>query len=111
MADSARSHDEQAEPVIRVFDVIDGKTLSNGRIFCRLDAGIPDGFRLDIYGNLWTSAGDGVHCFAPDGTLIGKILVPQTVANLCFGGPRRNRLFITATKSLYAVYTATIGAL
>ncbi len=110
VADSARSHDEQAEPVIRVFNVIDGKTLSNGRIFCRLDAGIPDGFRLDIYGNLWTSAGDGVHCFAPDGTLIGKILVPQTVANLCFGGPRRNRLFITATKSLYAVLTASIGA-
>lgn len=110
VADSARSHDEQAEPVIRVFDVIDGTRLADGRIFCRLDAGIPDGFRLDVYGNLWTSAGDGVHCFAPDGTLIGKVLVPQTVANLCFGGPRRNRLFITATKSLYSVYTATIGA-
>lgn len=110
IADSARSHDPDAEPVIRVFDVMDGQRLANGRIFCRLDNGIPDGFRLDVDGNLWTSAGDGVHCFAPDGTLIGKILVPQTVANLCFGGPRRNRLFITATRSLYAVYTATIGA-
>ena len=52
---------------------------------------------------------DGVHCFSPEGTLLGKILVPQTVSNLTFGGPRRNRLFITATKSLYAVYTATMG--
>ncbi len=109
IADSARSHDPDAEPVIRVYDVVEGNRLANGRIFCRLDNGIPDGFRFDIEGNLWTSAGDGVHCFAPDGSLIGKILVPQTVANLCFGGPRRNRLFITATRSLYAVYTASIG--
>lgn len=109
VADSARSHDPSAEPVIRVFDVVDGKWLENGRVFCRLDSGIPDGFRVDADGNVWTSAGDGVHCFAPDGTLIGKILVPQTVANLCFGGPKRNRLFITATRSLYSVYTTATG--
>ena len=110
VADSAVSHDPSAEPIIRVFDVVEGKRLTNGRIFCRLDAGLPDGFRLDTQGNLWTSAGDGVHCFAPDGTLLGKILVPQTVANLTFGGPRKNRLFITATKSLYAVYVDVSGA-
>lgn len=110
VADSARSHDPAAEPVIRVFDVIDGRRLANGRIFCRLDNGLPDGFRLDENGNLWTSAGDGVHCFAPDGTLLGKILVPQTVANLTFGGDRRNRLFITATRSLYAIYVDARGA-
>lgn len=110
VADSAVSHDPSAEPIIRVFDVVEGKRLRNGRVFCRLDAGLPDGFRLDTEGNLWTSAGDGVHCFAPDGTLLGKILVSQTVANLTFGGPRKNRLFITATKSLYAVYVDVSGA-
>jgi len=75
-----------------------------------IDAGIPDGIRADMAGNLWSSAADGVHCFAPDGHRLGKILVPETVANLTFGGPRRNRLFITATSSLYAVYLTTTGA-
>lgn len=109
IADSAISHDPSAEPIIRVFDVVDGKRLANGRVFCRLDAGLPDGFRIDTNSNLWTSAGDGVHCFAPDGTLLGKILVPQTVANLTFGGPKKNRLFITATRSLYAIYVDATG--
>lgn len=110
VADSASSHDISAPRHIRVFDIIEGTRLSSGREFCSLDNGLPDGFRVDIAGNIWTSAGDGVHCFAPDGTLLGKILVPQTVANLTFGGPRRNRLFITATRSLYSVYLATTGA-
>ncbi|CDZ58502.1 SMP-30/gluconolactonase/LRE family protein [Neorhizobium galegae] len=110
VADSASSHDIKAPRHIRVFDVVDGRRLSNDRIFCSLDNGLPDGFRVDVKGNVWTSAGDGVHCFSPDGVLLGKILVPQTVANLTFGGPRRNRLFITATKSLYSVFVATNGA-
>ncbi len=110
VADSASSHDERWPSHIRVFDVADGRRLANGRVFATIDKGLPDGFRVDLAGNVWTSAGDGVHCFAPDGTLLGKILVPQTVANLTFGGPRRNRLFITATTSLYAVYLATTGA-
>jgi gluconolactonase len=110
VADSASSHDANWPRHIRVFDVVDGKSLANGRVFCNVDAGLPDGFRVDIDGNIWTSAADGVHCFAPDGRLLGKILVPQTVSNVTFGGPRRNRLFITATKSLYAVYLATTGA-
>jgi gluconolactonase len=109
VADSASSHDPKAPRHIRAFDVVDGGRLANDRVFCSLDNGLPDGFRVDIDGNVWTSAGDGVHCFAPDGALLGKILVPQTVANVTFGGPRRNRLFITATKSLYAVSTAAIG--
>lgn len=95
---------------IRVFDVVDGRTLANGRVFCTVDPGLPDGFRFDIDGNLWTSAGDGVHCFAPDGTLIGKILTPERVANLTFGGPKGNRLYIAATSSIYAVYVTTNGA-
>ena len=110
IADSAWSHDPDWPRHIRAFDVRDDGTLSGGRELCVVDQGLPDGFRVDIDGNIWTSAGDGVHCFAPDGTLLGKILVPQGVSNVTFGGPRRNRLFITATKSLYAVYTATTGA-
>ena len=69
-----------------------------------------DGFRFDDAGRLWTSAGDGVHCYAPDGTLIGKVLVPETVANVVFGGSKRNRLFICATTSLYAVLLPVNGA-
>lgn len=110
IADSSASHDRNRPRHIRVFDVVDGRTLENGREFCQIDSGVPDGFRIDDKGNLWTSAGDGVHCFSPEGKLIGKILVPQTVANVTFGGVRRNRLFITATKSLYAVYLAVNGA-
>ncbi|RYE51432.1 MAG: SMP-30/gluconolactonase/LRE family protein, partial [Rhizobiaceae bacterium] len=110
IADSASSHDPDWPRHIRVFDVRENGTLEGGEEFCSIDKGLPDGFRVDVDGNIWTSAADGVHCFAPDGMLIGKILVPQCVANVTFGGPRRNRLFITATKSLYAVYTATTGA-
>ncbi|MGQ0566461.1 MAG: SMP-30/gluconolactonase/LRE family protein [Gemmobacter sp.] len=109
VADSAASHDPSLPRHIRVFDV-DGDRLENGRVFATIDQGIPDGIRVDADGNLWSSAGDGVHCFAPDGTRLGKVLVPEPVANLCFGGARRNRLFITATTSLYAVYLAVTGA-
>ncbi|WP_313602562.1 SMP-30/gluconolactonase/LRE family protein [Rhizobium sp.] len=109
VADSSSSHDPDRPRHIRAFDVVDGRKLANSREYCTIDTGLPDGFRVDVYGNIWTSAGDGVHCFGPDGKLLGKILIPQTVANVTFGGPRRNRLFITATRSLYAVYTATIG--
>ncbi|MDX0536616.1 SMP-30/gluconolactonase/LRE family protein [Sinorhizobium medicae] len=109
VADSGASHDDRLPRHIRAFDFIGG-TLSNSRVFATIDNGIPDGIRIDTAGNLWSSAGDGVHCFAPDGKLLGKILVPQTVANLTFGGPRRNRLFITATTSLYSIYVTVTGA-
>lgn len=109
VADSAYSHDENAPRHIRVFDVLDHTRIRGGAIFCTIDQGVPDGFRFDMQGNLWTSAGDGVHCFAPDGTLLGKIKIPQTVANLTFGGPRYNRIFITATQSLYALYVTATG--
>jgi len=109
VADSAASHDAGLPRHIRAFDVADGR-LRNGRVFAHIDKGIPDGIRTDSAGNLWSSAADGIHCFAPDGTLLGKILVPETVANLTFGGPRRNRLFITATTSLYAIYVTASGA-
>lgn len=110
VADSGASHADGAPRHIRVFDVVDGKTLSNGRVFTHIDNGIPDGMRVDLNGNLWSSAADGVHCFSSDGTLLGKIKVPQTVSNLTFGGTKRNRLFITATQSLYSIYVTTTGA-
>jgi len=109
VADSAASHDPNAPHHIRAFDVVDGKRLTNSRVFCDIKGGsIPDGFRVDVNGNVWTSA-DGVECYAPDGTLLGRIRVPEVVANVTFGGKRRNRLFITATTSLYAVYVNTTG--
>ncbi len=109
VADSAASHDPNAPHHIRAFDVVDGKKLANGRVFCDIKTGIPDGFRIDVNGNLWTSCHAGVECYAPDGTLLGRINVPEIVANVTFGGKRRNRLFITATTSLYAVYVNTTG--
>jgi gluconolactonase len=108
VTDSGASHDDTAARHIRIFDIGDNGALTGGRVFCNIDNGIPDGMRVDVSGNVWSSAADGVHCFAPD--FIGKIKVPQTVANLTFGGPRRNRLFITATQSLYAIYLMTTGA-
>jgi gluconolactonase len=78
-------------------------------VFLEIDNGVPDGFRLDSDGRLWTSAGDGVQRFDADGTLLGKILIPQTVANLTFGGPRRSRLFIAATRSVYAIHVNAQG--
>ncbi len=95
---------------IRAFDVSENGRLSKGRVFFDVSPGVPDGLRLDVEGNVWTSCKDGVICIDPMGHALGKIRLPQMVSNLTFGGPRRNRLFITATKSLYAVYVATTGA-
>ncbi len=103
--------DSDADRHIRVFDVAADGTCSGGAVFAVIDNGFPDGFRFDAAGNLWTSADDGIHCFAPDGVLLGKIAVPETVANLTFGGPARDRLFITATTTLYTVPIAQAGAL
>ncbi|MEZ2350268.1 SMP-30/gluconolactonase/LRE family protein [Caballeronia sp. RCC_10] len=110
IADSAASHDDDAPRHIRVFDVEKDGALRNGRVFIAMRSGVPDGLRSDEQGNVWTSAEDGVHCYAPDGALLGKILIPEVVANLTFGGLRRNRLFITATSSVYAVHVGVRGA-
>lgn len=95
---------------IRVFDVQKDGTLANGKVFCEIDKGGPDGIRCDSKGRIWSSAGDGVQIFAPDGSLIGKILTPETPANLCFGGPKGKTLFITARTSLYSIEVAVTGA-
>lgn len=110
VADSGGSHDPAGNPHhVRVFNVDREGGLTGGAVFVEISPGIPDGIRVDIQGNLWVTAGDGVHCYSPDGGLLGKILVPEPVANLTFGGSKRNRLFITATTSVYAVYVATKG--
>jgi gluconolactonase len=112
VVDTGFSHGEDLPRHMRVFDVgSDGRTLSGGRIFATCDVGLFDGMRLDVFGNVWTSAGDGVHCYAPDGTLLGKIRVPEVVANVAFGGAKRNRLYICGTTSLYAAFVKTRGAL
>ena len=101
---------------IRVYDVEDAKRLKNGRMFVNMAPGTSDGIRCDVDGNVWSAAGwggpefNGVHVFAPDGALIGKIHLPEVCANLCFGGAKKNRLFMTASQSLYAVYVGTEGA-
>jgi gluconolactonase len=109
VVDTGGSHKKNGNHHIREFDVIDGK-LASDRVFAEVSPGLADGLRLDTDGNVWTSAGDGVHCYSPRGELLGKILIPEVVSNLTFGGPKRNRLFITATTSLYAVYVARNGA-
>ena len=95
---------------MHVFDVASDGSLSNRAVFATCMTGVFDGFRCDRDGRIWSSAGDGVHCLDPDGTLIGKVRVPETVANVCFGGPKRNRLYICATTSLYAILLPVNGA-
>jgi gluconolactonase len=110
VADTGASHDPDGPRHIRVFDVAADGKLSGGAVFATCTAGFFDGFRFDVEGRLWTSAGDGVHCYDPDGTLIGKIRVPGPVANVVFGGPKRNRLFICATTAIYSVLLPVKGA-
>ncbi|HST94576.1 MAG TPA: SMP-30/gluconolactonase/LRE family protein [Microvirga sp.] len=110
VADTGATHVLDGPRHIRVFDVSQDGRLSGGRVFATCTSGLFDGFRLDEAGRIWTSAGDGVHCYEPDGTLIGKILVPEAVANVVFGGVKRNRLFICATTSVYAILLPVNGA-
>lgn len=115
VVDSGITHGGRSN--MRVFDV-NGDALANDKVFAEGFApGFTDGVRVDVDGNVWCSMGwadpkeDGVRCYEPGGTLIGKIHLPETCANLCFGGKRRNRLFMTASTSVYAVYVETQGAL
>ncbi len=111
VAEAGRQFAERPVQHIRVFDVLDeGTRLANGRVFYKVSPGFADGFRCDEHGNVWSSAGDGTHCIAPDGTLLGRIAVPSTVSNLTFGGRHRARLFLCASDTLYAIYTNVRGA-
>ena len=109
ISDSGQSHDPNGPHHIKAFDVVEGCKLKNGKIFVDVSPGVPDGIRVDIHGNIWSSCKNGVICFDPMGNQLGKIKIPQIVSNLTFGGDKRNLLFITATHSLYAVYVASSG--
>jgi gluconolactonase len=119
VCDTGITHYPNAKNVIWQYDV-DGGKLSNPKqlVDMMLDgkSGFADGIRVDTQGNIWAGAGwvgegyDGVHIFAPDGVRIGQIRLPEICANVCFGGKKRNRLFMTASQSLYAVYVETQGA-
>jgi gluconolactonase len=90
---------------IRVFPVLAGGKLGEGRVFATIDKGGPDGIRCDTRGNVWSSSGDGAQVFSPSGALLVRILLPESAANLAFGGPKGQTLYLTARKSLYAVET------
>jgi len=119
VADTGTSHYPSAKNIIWGYDV-DGKKLKNARKFADMDlngkSGFADGIRCDEDGNVWSSAGwvgdgyDGVHIFAPSGERIGQIRLPEICANVCFGGSKRNRLFMCGSQSLYAVYVEIRGA-
>jgi gluconolactonase len=122
ICDTGSTHYPDAPKNIMVFDIADSRALRNGKQFVdmalpgRKEVGMADGIRADAQGNIWAGAGwvgdgyDGVHIFAADGTRIGLIRLPEICANLCFGGPRRNRLFMAASQSIYALYVETTGA-
>ena len=115
IVDTGASHRAGHPRTIGAFDVVNGTSLTNGRIFCDMGVSSSDGIRLDIDGNVWSAAGwggegfDGVHVFAPDGDKIGEIHLPEAVSNVCFGGVKRNRLFMTGSQSLYSLYVETQG--
>ena len=115
IVDTGRSDGPDNPANIRVFDV-DGATLKNNRLFVDMGDGMADGIRADLDGNIWAAAGwagegyDGVHCYAPDGTRIGQIHLPGICANLCFGGKKKNRLFMATSQSLFSLYVETTGA-
>jgi gluconolactonase len=110
VADTGASHVPGLPCTITAYDVAaDAMTVAAPRVFATCPEGFFDGFRCDIHGNVWTSAGRSVFCYAPDGTHLGSIPVGEIVANLCFGGQARNRLYICGQTSLYSIFLATNG--
>ena len=109
VSDTAAFNIPQGAHHIRVYEVVNERRVTNGRVFAVIDPGQPDGLRVDEHGNVFTSSKDSVQVYAPDGTRLGKILVPEICANLTFGGQERDRLLIAAGKSLYAIDLNTRG--
>ena len=109
IADSAGSHDQFAKHEIRAYDVIDGTRLVNSRVFATISPGVPDGFRLDVNGYLYISSHDSIQVYSAGGDLLGKIMVPEIIANCTFGGPNKDRLFIAASSSVYVITLNTQG--
>ena len=111
VADTGATHKEDGPRHIRRFAIdANGAKLSGGEVFAESTAGLFDGFRVDRNGRIWTSSAEGVHCYDGDGSLIGKILIPELVANVTFGGAKLNRLFICGTTSLYSIYVTANGS-
>jgi gluconolactonase len=111
VADTGRTHVPGLPATIHAYALgSDGRPAAGPRLFCTTDAGLYDGFRFDRRGNLWTSAGRSVFCYAPDGAHIGTLEIGEIVGNLCFGGPKLNRMFICGQTSLYSYFTAVSGA-
>ncbi len=111
IAETGDQNQQSPRQYIRAFDVqADGRTLSGGDIFHKIEPGYCDGMRVDEDGNIWSSAADGIHCISPSGELLGRIFVPHVVANLTFGGPAKNRLFIGASTTLYSIFLNRRGA-
>jgi gluconolactonase len=110
IADTSAALDPKDSRHFMAFDVVDGRRLQNGRGFAVIEPGLADGFRVDVHGNIFTSSADSVQVYASDGTRLGKILIPEKVGNLTFGGPHRDRLYIAASSSLYALDLNTQGA-
>ncbi|MBN9315656.1 MAG: SMP-30/gluconolactonase/LRE family protein [Devosia sp.] len=110
VADTSGPHQGKKLADMLVFDISDEGLPTNGRRFADRAAGGFDGFRLDTEGRVWTSAGRSVECYLPDGNLIGRIALPETVSNCCFGGPKRNVLYMTGTTSLYSIRLMVNGA-
>jgi gluconolactonase len=109
IADTGGTHQPGGPAHLRRHSVLADGTLSGGDVFAECTQGFFDGFRPDTQGRIWTSAADGVHCLSPGGALIGKIKIPEFVANVCFGGEKLNRLFICGTTSLYSIYLNVNG--
>jgi gluconolactonase len=111
VADSGMTHFPGLPATISAYQVRpDRMSVGDATLFATCPEGLFDGFRCDVHGNIWTSAGRNVFCYAPDGTHIGTIPIGELVANVCFGGPRRNRLYICGQTSLYALYLNTRAA-
>ena len=104
IADSGQPHH------VRCYDVKSDGSLAGGAVFCAIHPGVPDGMRCDEHGNLWSTAGDGLHVFSLNGKLLGKILFPETPSNCCLGGDDGKTLFVTARTSVYAIETSVRGA-
>ena len=115
ISDTGASHHAGHPNTIQVYDVEDNQRLTNPRLFCDLGPAVADGFRVDMDGNVWSSAGwagpnhDGVQVFAPNGDKIGAIHLPEGVSNVCFGGVKRNRLFMTGSQSVYSLFVEAQG--
>jgi gluconolactonase len=109
ITDTSASHDANGFHHVRVYDITDERSAKNGRLFTKISPGLPDGFRLDIHGNLFISSEDSVQIYTSEATCLGKINVPEKVGNLTFGSSERNRLFIAASSSLYAITLNTTG--